>query len=188
MKTLIIYYSHSGNNQELAKRLALGLGADLRRITEPRRRSSMRLFIDMLFSLTPRINPLQVHFSHYDHVILMAPIWDYRIANPMKTYLKKYGKDLQDYSFLTLCIGQEGQNELIQQQLEKWTGQAPRHFLEFRIKDLLPVKAREQLSKITAYKVEQAALDQFEPKLEQFIEGLKTFKVGRSIKKQPRVA
>lgn len=61
MKTLIVYFSFSGNNELLAKDVAKDLEADLLQITEPKKRGIFRIMLDMLFNRFPKINELK-HF------------------------------------------------------------------------------------------------------------------------------
>ena len=173
MKTAIIYYSFSGNNKLLAETLADRLSADLIRITEPYKRGAWRILWDMLFCRTPKINPVELNYEDYDHVMIMAPIWDFRIANPMKTFLKKYGPKLREYSFITLCIGRKGQEEVIHNQLEEWTHKAPMTMVEFKINDLVAPQQQDKLQHVTGYEVRPREIARFEPQIKALVELIK---------------
>ena len=169
MKTAIIYYSFSGNNKLLAETLANRLDADLIRITEPRKRGAWKIIWDMLFCRTPKINPVELDYSAYDHIMLLAPIWDFRIANPMKSFLKKEGPKLPQYSFISLCIGRKGQEEVIQNQLEEWTSKAPVTIVEFKINDLVAPQQQDKLQHVTGYEVRPKEIARFEPQINALV-------------------
>ena len=102
----------------MAETLAERLQCDSCAVLEKRRRTFFTIFLDMTFKRLPRIQPLQHNLSAYQHVIFLAPIWDFKIANPMQTLLKQQKDQIQNYSFITLCgHGREGQWEGIKNQL-----------------------------------------------------------------------
>ncbi|MBG6130578.1 menaquinone-dependent protoporphyrinogen IX oxidase [Aquimarina sp. EL_43] len=154
MKTLIVYFSFSGNNELLAKDVAKDLEADLLQITEPKKRGIFRIMLDMLFNRFPKINELNILWDEYHHIVLMAPIWNYIIAHPMKTFIKKSKEDLKNYSFITLCSGRDTQKEKIAAQLEKLARYEPKVIIEFETRTFI---TPEQESK-GAYKVTQEDL------------------------------
>ncbi|WP_074410176.1 flavodoxin family protein [Aquimarina megaterium] len=157
MKTLIVYFSFSGNNELLAKDLAKDLGADLLQITESKKRGMFGIMLNMLFNRFPKINELDILWNDYRHVILIAPIWNYIIAHPMKTFIKKNKEYLKNYSFITLCSGRDTQKEKIAAQLEKLAGHEPKAIIEFETRTFI---TREQESK-GAYKVTKEDLTRF---------------------------
>ncbi len=133
MKTLIVYFTFSGNNELFAKDIAKDLGATIVQITEPKKRGMFRIILDMLFNRFPRINDLSISWQQYDHIFLMAPIWNYQIAHPMKSFIRKNKEYIKDYSFITLCSGRETQKEKIAKQLKKMAIYEPREIIEFEI-------------------------------------------------------
>ena len=104
MKTLVLFYSKSGNNRYLANRCATALGADMEEI---RPRLGMVLFL-VVFSLlkrSPGNHRLKHDVASYDHVILCGPIWMGQLIIPLRSFLKKYGKKVNELSFATCCGG-----------------------------------------------------------------------------------
>jgi flavodoxin len=55
MKTLIIYYSFSGNNEVLAQELQKRLDCDLQKIVELKPRKSIDILFDLIFKRTSKI-------------------------------------------------------------------------------------------------------------------------------------
>ena len=173
MKTLIVYYSHTGNNDLLANEVCTRLDADLLRIKEKKHRNMFRIMLDLLFDRRPQILVDKVEWRRYDHVILMAPIWNLHIAHPMKTFIEQAKAHLRDYSFVTLCSGREGQEENIQHQLEQLTGRHPVAIAEMRIIDLLPPEKRTDAKEIGKFKLTDANLAKFAPKVDRFIQAIR---------------
>lgn len=80
MKPLIIFYSHSGNNQKLAIELQSRIGCELREIKEKKKRKDIAILLDFLIKRDSRLAPMDVDLSNYGPVILLAPIWAGKIA------------------------------------------------------------------------------------------------------------
>ncbi len=157
MKTLIVYFSFTGNNKTLADAMGKDLRADVLQITEPKKRAMFRIMLDMLFNRFPKINELSIPWEQYDHILLLAPIWNYLIANPMKTFIRKNKTYLKNYSFITLCSGRETQNEKIAKQLKRLAAYAPQTIIEFEI---LKLPTYEE-QKNSIYKVTQDDIKTF---------------------------
>ena len=174
MRTLIVYFSFTGNNAIVAKDFASDLNASVVRITEPRRRTGAKIILDMLFNRTPRIDSLKIDWSAYDHTVLIAPIWNYRIAHPLKTFLRNEKGFLGSYSFVTLCIGREHQVEKIITQLNKQVGYPPKAVLEMKINDLIPAQMQNKVKHVSNYKITEEDLTAFAEKKSQFLEAIRS--------------
>ncbi|MBQ4819690.1 hypothetical protein [Aquimarina sp. MMG016] len=157
MKTCIIYFTFSGNNEMLAKDLVEDIGADLFQILEPKKRGMFRIMLDMLFNRFPKINDLTIDLEGYAHIFLIAPIWNYQIAHPMKTFIRNNKQHLKNYSFITLCSGRDTQKEKIADQLEKLVNHKPKVIIELETRMII---TPEQESK-GAYKVTSEDLRKF---------------------------
>src|SRR6188768_2137543 len=103
MSTCIVFYSWHGNNEALATFLANRLQCGVVRIVERRRRTGLTILFDVLLRRLPAIQKIDKLFEVYDHVILCGPIWAGRLAAPLRSFLKEHGRQLRDYSFVTLC-------------------------------------------------------------------------------------
>jgi flavodoxin len=120
MKTLVVFFSFSGNNKLLALEIQKLSGCDIYQIEEPEKRSGIRILFDVLFRRDPEIKRTEIQVSRYDHLILSAPIWAGRIANPLKTFLKVEKDKIREYSFITLCGA--GGNKHLAEELTKVCG------------------------------------------------------------------
>jgi flavodoxin len=91
MKTLVVFYSRSGRTRRVALRIADSLGGDVEEIVT---RKSYRGFLGLCRSVASAIRraefaiePPAKSAQGYDLVVLGAPIWGGRPAEPMMTYL-----------------------------------------------------------------------------------------------------
>ncbi|GAA4272802.1 hypothetical protein GCM10022258_20960 [Aquimarina gracilis] len=131
------------------------LDSEVLQITEPKKRGMFKIMLDMLFNRFPKINDLNVSWQEYGHTLLIAPIWNYEIAHPMKTFIKENKEHLKNYSFVTLCSGREIQKEKIATQLQKLTSYEPKDIVEFKILQLPNyVEQRNSMYKVTQVDIE----------------------------------
>jgi menaquinone-dependent protoporphyrinogen IX oxidase len=103
-KTIVLYYSKTGNNQFVAKKLAKEIQADLEQI-ETKTKSFFSLILLTWFKKGAKIIPLDIDLTTYDRVILLGPIWMGNLISPLRGFVKRYEKDIQDFVFITVCGG-----------------------------------------------------------------------------------
>ena len=87
--TLVVYYSKTGNTETVAKAVVEKLGCDFDKIE----------FDEKGKTISSTKDP-----SAYERVILMAPIWAFSLADPMKLYLKEHS-GIKNYSLIVTCGG-----------------------------------------------------------------------------------
>ena len=96
MKSVVIYYSYSGNMEEAANRASELTDADLIRITtkeEPKGKGFKAMLKgghQALKGFKPIINGDGLDLSQYDTVILGTPVWAGTFAPAMRTFLENY--------------------------------------------------------------------------------------------------
>jgi flavodoxin len=174
MKPLVVYFSHSGNNRLLAEHLATRLACDSCPVIEKRRRSMITIFMDMMFNRRPAIEPIACKLADYDRIILVAPIWGSKVANPMKSLIEQQQASLPGYAFISLCgHGTPEQEATITQELTTLTGHRPLAIAELRIRELLPDALKEDVKAITRYRATLEDLATFEPRIDHFMQTLK---------------
>lgn len=170
MKPLIVYYSHSGNNEKLALELRDRMNCDMYEIKEKKKRKNLSILFDVLTKRNSRLAPLDFDVSGYGPVILLAPIWAGKIAAPMRTFIKMEKDKLTDYSFITLCSGAAGQREKIAAELAALTTQKPAAVAELWVNNLLPEEQRNKIKYATNFRVEKQHMQQFDEEITFFIE------------------
>lgn len=171
MRILIIYFSFSGNNRRLAEYLAKEIQCDMCPIIEQKRRTMLTIILDMIFKRDSKIEAIELSITNYDHTILVAPIWDSKVANPLKTLLKSEKNSLNNYSFISLCgFDRHGQKESITHQLTDLTGHQPKAVCELKVCELFPPECREEINTISHYHVTSKDLSKFEEKIMNFLQ------------------
>ena len=79
MRTLVVYYSYSGNTKRLAKELAAKESADTIEITDVRRPGKFKAYTAGCFAAMKGkawpIKPLPNFMSDCDRLILFSPVW-----------------------------------------------------------------------------------------------------------------
>ena len=106
--TLVVYYSFTGNSQQIVETLTSQITADVLRI-EPATKdldyaaNNYALGSQLLNAINanpdaessyPAIDAVDVDLSKYADVIIVTPLWWSQMAAPMQTFLFKYGSQL----------------------------------------------------------------------------------------------
>lgn len=90
MKTLLVYYSKSGNTRKVAERVQAALSCDVDEIQ----------YDQSSHTILSALNP-----ADYDRVILMCPIWGFRLPEPMTLYLRQQKTNIGQYRLAVTCGG-----------------------------------------------------------------------------------
>jgi flavodoxin len=152
VKTLIAYYSMSGNTRRLAEEIRQTLGADIDEIREPRQRHGfsgvMRALFDTLRKREPPIDPPSRNPADYDLLVLGGPIWAGHIASPVRTYAQRHATRAPRIAFFCTEGGNGGERAFAE--LERLVSRAPGATLEIDAKRLEPEAHREALQRFAA--------------------------------------
>ncbi|MCF8358049.1 MAG: hypothetical protein K9H26_04770 [Prolixibacteraceae bacterium] len=97
-KFLVVYYSRTGNNEYLAKKIAGELKCDIEKI-KPRLKS----FIFFLLKISLGIQKIKHDIAGYENIILCGPIMMGRFITPLHDFFKKYRKSINKIYFVTCC-------------------------------------------------------------------------------------
>jgi hypothetical protein len=122
VKTLIVSYSHTGNNQALAEACAAELKADHFRLEELKDRKITATLLDMAFGRMPRLKSLPPSPEAYGLVVFMAPIWMFNIASPLRLCFRAMKGTLKKYAFVSLSGGALGANVGLPRELGRRLG------------------------------------------------------------------
>jgi flavodoxin len=105
MRTLIVYFSKTGNTEILAKELASALGAEIEPVVETNPRKG---FIGMLvggkdafLQKTTPINDMKNKITDYDLVVIGTPIWGWTMTSPIRSFMEKYKTDFKKVAFFS---------------------------------------------------------------------------------------
>lgn len=89
-RILVVCYSHTGTARRAAQLLCSHHGWPLGEIQDPAPRGTLRCVLDSLLKRRPAIRYDGPEPGAFDSVVLLAPIWMYRLAAPMRSFLAEY--------------------------------------------------------------------------------------------------
>jgi hypothetical protein len=164
MKTLIVYYSLTENNEKLARMIGNELKCEILKIEEFKKRTWLTIFLDIIFNRLPSVKTAPYSLANYSHIIFIAPIWAAKIASPLRTFIRNEKLNVTSYSFITLCGGAKGQLEKIMVQLTGMLGKAPYAVAELSIQDVVP-KGKNPGN----YRVSDRDLQVYKQKIDDFL-------------------
>ena len=138
MKTVVVFYSRTGNTRKAAQALARELGAEVEKITEPGSRAGFLGFLGAgrdaaLKRLTP-IEPLAFDPAAFDLVVVGTPIWAWTMASPVRTFLAQNAEKLKSVAFF--CTEGGSGHERAFRQMEELAGKKPLATLALLEKEL----------------------------------------------------
>lgn len=102
MKSIVIYYSRTGNNRYIAKKAQKDLNCDIEEL-KPMVKGIFLQAMATFTRLAPGIKKLSINISDYDRVILVAPVWMGSIIYPVYSFLKRYRNDIKELHYITCC-------------------------------------------------------------------------------------
>jgi len=140
MKTVVVSYSYTGNNEALAAAVATSLSAEHVKITEAKPRTMGTIIGDMIFGRAPKAQPSPDVLAQYERVILMGPVWMGKVASPLRAYLKAIKKQPQPYAFACISGGALNPNPKLKAEIAKRAGAQPDAYIDLHIADLMPEK------------------------------------------------
>jgi hypothetical protein len=153
MKTIVISYSLTGNNDEVATSIAKEFTAEHIRISEPNTRTMFTIILDILFNRTPKVNPKVENVGDYDLVIFMGPVWMGHVATPLRAYFKHLKARPSQYAFVSISGGADGANPKLADELNKRLGKSPVALIDLHIADLLPPNSNSKRKDTMAYRL-----------------------------------
>jgi multimeric flavodoxin WrbA len=153
VKAIVISYSLTGNNENLAASLAATLGAEHVRITEPKPRATGKIVLDMVSKRTPKIIMPVEEIEGYDLVLFVGPVWMGQIASPFRACFKQLCQEIGKYAFVSISGGADGPNPKLANELETRLGKEPVCLIDLHIADLLPSEPKPTRKDTMAYRV-----------------------------------
>ena len=96
MKTLIVYFSYSGNTKKIVDGIEKKFPFDV--VCVEREKPYSKDYDECAYKeakeewekrLKPRIKPLDVDFSRYERILLFFPIWWYTYPMPIATFIRE---------------------------------------------------------------------------------------------------
>jgi flavodoxin len=119
MKTLVVYYSKTGTTKTVAEKFVAETGCDF---------DELKYDED-----TKNVSFVRVP-SDYERIILLAPVWAFSLAEPMKQYIAKHKDGIKRYDLIVTCGGL-GLRGCVKNCLAI-LGTPPEHAVKIRAKDV----------------------------------------------------
>jgi flavodoxin len=117
MKTLIVYYTRSGNTRKVAEELKELLSADIEEITEPSGRGGplgwLRSGKESSDGTIPKINAPTKDPSAYDIVVVGTPVWASTLSSPVRAYLTQTKGKAHKVAYFCTCGGTDAKKTII---------------------------------------------------------------------------
>ncbi len=173
MKTLIAYYSLTGNNKYLAEAIQKEVGGDILEVKSKWKRNWPLIFFDVAFKRFPKIEKTNMDVVDYERVILVAPIWISKIASPLCTFIKQERKNLKNFSFISFCGGSEGLDVKIEEHLRRVACKEPKDILLISIAESIDSTDLRDAKRVMNYKMTSEDLDFFKRRITRFL-GIET--------------
>lgn len=120
MKSIIIYYSMSGNVEQTANKIAQQLDAEVLRI-EPQtayRDKGLKKFLwggkSALMGETPALKPYTFNADEYERIIIGTPVWASTFTPPIRTFIDENKAALTDkHIAMFTCLSGAGAQKAI---------------------------------------------------------------------------
>jgi menaquinone-dependent protoporphyrinogen IX oxidase len=137
-KTLVIFYSRSGQTRRVARAIAQLEECDVLELREPTSRAGasgyLRSMAEAALRLRTRLLPLEKLVSDYDLVIVGSPVWGAALSSPVRTFLEDHRTVLPDVAFFVTCAERGGHRVL--RQMEMVASRSPLATMVLRERDV----------------------------------------------------
>src|SRR5512134_1207779 len=87
---MVVCYSYTGISRRAAQLLCSHHGWPLGEISEVRSRGTLRCVLDSLLRRRPEIRYQGPDPADFRTVVLVSPIWMYRLAGPMRSFVARH--------------------------------------------------------------------------------------------------
>jgi flavodoxin len=126
-KILVVVYSYTGTSRRLGHMLCSQLGWPSGKIVEIDERAgptgTLRCLADSLLRRRPSIRYEGPDPRDFDAVVLITPIWAWRLAGPMRSFVAGQGDALKQVAVLSVMASEGGPNAVAE--IGRMLGRAP---------------------------------------------------------------
>ena len=109
MKTLLVYYSRTGNTRMIANTISENIECDVEEIVEKDKRKGIIGYIKSGYQASrgkvDHIEDSKYELSDYDVLIIGTPVWAGKMAVPVRTYLNKNMNKIPILACFCTCGG-----------------------------------------------------------------------------------
>lgn len=155
MNIAILSYSYTGNNEAFAECVARELKAKHIKVSLQNPVTMGSIVLDMLFSRTPKVQPVPDTLRQYDLILFFGPVWMGHVASPLRTYLNDLKQNPKPYGFLSVSGGADGGNAKLSDELLQRTGKQPVILADQHIAELLSPDDSTTRKETSAYRISE---------------------------------
>jgi flavodoxin len=153
MKTLIAYYSRTGNTEQLAEEIGAHCKADIDRIRDDGVDRNglcgyLRSGWQAASGATPAIKRATRNAAGYDLVVIGAPVWNWSLAAPVRTYARRHAGQFKRVAFF--CTEGGSGDRRVFDELTRTCGKPPRATMAVKERELDPPKHAKSLKRFLA--------------------------------------
>lgn len=153
MKTLVVYYSRTGNTKKIAQDIIARLNAASEALVPQKNVSGffglMGLVRDAILKKSMPIGPVKENPAEYDLVILGTPVWGGTVASPVITYLNTNRGNFKKLAWFFSSGGMD--SELMTGKLEQLGEQPLQACLGMKSAELAPSGGEAYEKKLDAF-------------------------------------
>lgn len=150
MKTLIVFFSQTGNTRKIAQAIKEELDGTLEEIQDTRNRNGMPGYllsvIEAILKRQSKIQEVKHDPGAYDLVIIGTPVWAFNISSPVRSYIEQNKNTFKAAAFFVTCTALGGEKVL--QDMTNLYGKKASALLEIREEE---IKSGKYLEKIKQY-------------------------------------
>jgi len=111
VKTLVVYYSRSGNTRKIAEELASVLKADVQELKDGKSRNGPIGFLmagrEAMKKTPVELQPLAHDPAAYDAVVVGTPVWASTVCSPVRTFLEQNRSSLKKVAWFCTSGGED---------------------------------------------------------------------------------
>jgi flavodoxin len=149
MKTLVVYYSRTGNTRKVGLEIAKELDAEVEEIKETKNREGALGYLlagrDALLSRPASIQQPSKDPALYDLVVVGTPVWAFKASPPVCAYLRQNKGRFRSMAFYLTCGDKAGSAF---KDMQSESGMTPLALLEVKEREM---KDRVYHEKIADY-------------------------------------
>jgi flavodoxin len=112
VKTLVVYYSRTGNTRLIGNEIAAALGADVEELKDKKNRKGPIGFLmagrEAMKGLPTELEALDHDPAAYDLVLVGSPVWAGSLCPPVRTFLTQQHADLKQVAWFSTCGSEDG--------------------------------------------------------------------------------
>lgn len=176
MKTLILFFSRTGNNKFLAQKIKEHINADIEEIKIKNTNKFENIKKFLLTALPfweitiqkPTKNP-----KEYELMIFLSPIRFGNIPSPIQTYIKTYLQtNKAKYAYVSIAWGTNKKDQ-IDKKAKKLLKKSLSEYLQLYLSDMAKDSEKNDLKKITKMKLNEKNYKKYQEHIKWFIENIK---------------